>query len=115
MEGAYLRYQLLSLVDGHPTRMKRQYWPVLPIGFVVGLLPYIADRMHSGFYPGALEYVWVPGLLLAAVIFPEGVHTGSGTSMYVPLAIVLNVVFYCFVTWASIRYFERRKKNAHLC
>jgi hypothetical protein len=88
----------------------------LLIGLVIGVLPYIADSMHSRLYPGVLEYVWIPGLFITSFVYPEGVHTGSGTATFLPVAVAANVLFYCIVAWLAIWLYSRmtHTQSAHL-
>jgi hypothetical protein len=75
-------------------------------GVTLGLLPYIADLVHSRLSPGFLEYFWMPGLLLASLAYPEGVHTGKGAPIFLPLSVALNVFVYCGVTWLVMRMYS---------
>lgn len=86
--------------------MKSRLLLVTLCGITVGVLPYLADAAHSRLYPGLVEYLWVPGLLLASFAYPQGVHTGTGTPEFVPVAVLMNVLFYCGVTWLTMRVYS---------
>jgi uncharacterized membrane protein len=50
----------------------------------------------------------LPGALLAAIVFPQGVNS-SGGNLYLVLAAILDIVLLSFPVMWAWRLFERRK------
>jgi hypothetical protein len=53
----------------------------------------------------------LPGGLIAAIFYPEGVHTGSGTAAWAWVAIAANAAFYTLVWFVLIKIFLGRRSK----
>jgi hypothetical protein len=79
-------------------------------GIIMAFLLVLADRIQ--YVPGfseIAEYAWVPGALVASIFFPAGMHTGIGTSFYVPLAWFFNSCFYGGIAYGILGCFLARR------
>jgi hypothetical protein len=74
---------------------------------VVVLVAAIASVPHCS----AIGIVLLPGALLAAVVFPQGIESDAGT-IYLLLAGLLDSLLMAFlVTWAWGFFVRRRRSN----
>jgi len=57
---------------------------------------------------GLTSDLWpIPGAILAALFFREGIHSSSPTG-YVALTLIFNFVLFSSLTYAALRKFSRR-------
>ena len=78
----------------------------LLVGWADKHLPYSETKNH------VLDALTIPGGFLAGIFYPQGVHTGSGTSQFVYFVLVGNFLFYLGVwyllIWISSRALRSR-------
>lgn len=55
-----------------------------------------------------LEVLVFPGLLFGNVFFPQGIHTGTGSTMYIYFFLLGNFIFYSLI-WFLVYEICRRK------
>ena len=92
----------LSLVLGIAT--------FIVIGVVKTYLPYseVKDRV--------IDALTVTGALIAGIAYPQGVHTGSGPSLWGLWVMVANLAVYIvfwYICLQLVRYFRRKDAVAH--
>jgi hypothetical protein len=71
--------------------------------------PFIADQLKSPFLGVIGDHVWVPGALASSIFFREGSHTGGGSSLFVPVAGLLNFVFYFLLVLGVVLFVTRMR------
>ena len=59
-------------------------------GAVFATLPYALERK----FETLADLLWFPGAVIASLLFPEGIHTGSGSPWYPAFVIFTNFLFY---------------------
>ena len=59
------------------------------------------------FIGAASEFYPIVGMFAAALVFPEGIHSGHGTA-YLVLAIVLNFAIISAATFLIFKFITRR-------
>jgi hypothetical protein len=96
--------------------MKTQGRVILSLicGVVLSLTPLLIERLEQrfGYNPqvGMVgDALWMPGQFLARLIFPEGVHTGSGSPAFIPLSLVANAVVFTVLAFLLIQLAAKRK------
>lgn len=57
-----------------------------------------------------LPYLVLPGVFLAALAWPEGVHTGEGVAYFGQVALALNFLVFALIFYALSSFMTRRKK-----
>ena len=57
-----------------------------------------------------LPYLVLPGVFLAALIWPEGIHTGDGVANFGQVALALNFFVFVLIFYALSSFVTRRKK-----
>lgn len=57
-----------------------------------------------------LPYLVLPGVFLAALIWPEGIHAGEGVEYFGQVALALNFFVFALVFYALASLMTRRKK-----
>ena len=80
------------------------YRAVLEGAAVVAVLVGLSSLPYLGFF----AFGWLPGALLAALVFPEGIHSDSAVT-YVVLAAVLDIVLYSTLSYVLIRFKSNRR------
>ena len=70
----------------------------------------IITWIASLFIATASEFFPIPGMLAAALVFPQGIHSGHATA-YLVLAMLLNFAIFFTITFLISRFFVRRLEN----
>ena len=74
------------------------------LGIAIAWVAALFVGVASEFYP-------ILGMLAAALVFPQGIHSGHGTA-YLVLAMLLNFVIFFAITLYVFRYFLRRGRQS---
>jgi hypothetical protein len=85
----------------------------LPRALLAGVLGCVAtavivvvlDRLPSA------SFLLTPGDLLAAVIYPQGIHTGSGAPSWFYLLLFFNALFYSALWFGFFEVLAEIRKN----
>jgi hypothetical protein len=59
----------------------------------------------------AVGIVLLPGNLLAGIVFPQGVHSNSGTTLYLVLSGFLTAVLLTFPAFWLLKLIKRRTES----
>lgn len=86
-------------------------WTLVPV------LPFWPERMLN-----VTQLIWLPGLWLAGLFYPEGIHTGLGSSAYLLVAGALNWLEYTIAIYflliglqvAFTKIFDRPKERGRV-
>jgi hypothetical protein len=86
----------------------------LGLGIATFLLIWLADAClpYSEVKASILETISFPGAVAAGLVYPEGIHTGHGAPLFVPLALAANLAIYIAFWYACCwlgRFFLRRR------
>jgi len=86
----------------------------LSAGVAFALAPLVIEKLEQQFGNNAQvgmfgDLLWMPGQLLARMIYPEGVHTEFGSSAFIPLSLGANVIFFTGLAYLLIRLVTRTK------
>jgi hypothetical protein len=96
-----------------PKTSNRRIYPLsflLSLGAIV-VLPYLADYVGANTLAAALQLLWLPGLILASIVFPGGIHSIGPDKMdlYLGLSLVLSVFVWMWPTIFSLKLVRKRR------
>jgi len=83
--------------------LRRYAWSLAVSVALTVLVVVLADVPHCS----AIGVVLFPGLLLAAIVFPQGAHSNEGI-LYLVLAGVIDVALFAFAVMWTWMLIERR-------
>ena len=85
------------------------------VGLFLAVLPLVHTKLPDvlGLYQLAGDFLWIPGGLLASIVFPEGAHTGTGAAGYLPLLVLFNWIFYSGLTWVVLALVLKLRRHRH--
>jgi|GEM_PF-6219214 len=69
------------------------------IASAISVMPILLERI-GGYHPlmyQIFDALWVPGSILAMVVYPGGIHSGANVDNYVLTSCVLNFIIYFVV------------------
>jgi hypothetical protein len=96
--------------------MKKTFWGRLLLGLflgglTVGLISFCATKLpYSPVRVEITDAASLPGMLIAQIFYPEGVHTGKGAPSWGYVFVGASVLFYA-VLWFAVLTWIAHKKN----
>jgi hypothetical protein len=81
------------------------------LAYAIGLLAVLAG-LGSIPYLRIFAFLWLPGALLAALIFPQGIHSDFGFT-YIVFAVLLDIALYFVPTYLLLVSIERKRAARH--
>lgn len=94
--------------------MKRPFIFAVVFGIAMSSLIGVAGRRlpYSEARDAITDVLALPGTLIAGVVYPEGVHTGSGAPNWGLVAVIANLAVYIlfwYILLRVVRYFRQKK------
>jgi len=71
-----------------------------------------AKLRYSSVFHGVTEIGLSPALLIAAIFYPEGGHTGGGAPYFGYVLIGCGIIFYATVWFVIVSWVNRRGRRA---
>ncbi len=85
----------------------RRMTVAIVIAVVLTAIPFVLDWFD--FPTSVVEYLFVPGMLCASVLYPQGSHSGSGHPEAILVAGLFNVVVYSVLFYVLLGLFGKRR------
>ena len=97
--------------------MKKTFWARLLLGsllggLTVGLISFCATKLpYSPVRDEITDAASLPGMLIARIFYPEGVHTGNGAPSWGYVFLGASVLFYATLWFAVLSFVARRRNH----
>lgn len=79
-------------------------------GLTVGVISFCATKLpYSPLRDEITDAASLPGMLIARIFYPEGVHTGGGSPSWGIVFLGAGVLFYAIVWFGLLSWMARRR------